>query len=70
MDKKRALMVNGLTIAAVLLLIVAVWLLAALTPRKITPTGGVLEGFEPVQSTQAPEGAPSSREPSECLTAC
>jgi len=70
MEKKRALMVNGLTIAAVLLLIVGVWLATELMPRKITPNAGVLEGFEPAQTTQQPEGVPSSHSMEESFAVC
>lgn len=55
MDKKRVLMVNAAVIAAVLLLVAAVFLVSRLTPqRQITPNAGVLGGFEPAVTTQAP----------------
>lgn len=61
MEKKRALMVNVLAIAVILLLIAAAMLFTKLTPRQITPNAGVLEGFEPAQTTEAPAVEPSSR---------
>ena len=70
MEKKRALLVNGLTIIIVLLLIAAAGLAVKLMPRKITPNAGVLEGFEPVQMTQAPHAKPSSLLPDNVQNAC
>lgn len=57
MDKKRALRINLLVIAVILLLVLILFFAAGMTPRRISPNAGVLEGFEPAVTTQAPTEA-------------
>lgn len=55
MEKKRALLLNVLVIAALLLLCLALLAVTKLTPRRIEINAGPLEmEFEPAVTTQAP----------------
>ena len=56
MDKKRVILINAAVIAAVLLLAIGAMVLSELLPKTIQPTAGVLEGFEPIVTTDAPAG--------------
>lgn len=55
MEKKRALVMNALVIAAVLLLSIALLIASKLTQRRIVPNAGPLEmEFEPAVTTAMP----------------
>ncbi|MBE5797228.1 MAG: hypothetical protein E7327_07615 [Clostridiales bacterium] len=55
MEKKRALLVNGLTLLVVLLLIAGVWIASTVVERRVVPDGGTLEmEFVPAGALSAP----------------
>lgn len=53
MEKKRAMMVNVLVIAAILLLSLVLLIVSKIVPRRVTPDAGPLEmEFEPAVTTE------------------